>query len=123
MKVRFENGRFKLEASMQEIYDTCGEVTAGDYRDAYLHLSSVAAQNDDLVGLELIANAIGEADGREGALPPEVCASLQKVINEAVAVGKEITLRKLSRVLDPHGEFIDVPADWIGKGEGHERDT
>lgn len=116
MKVRFENGRFKLEASIQEIYDTCGEVTGEDYRNAYLHLASVAAQNDDAVGLDLIANMIGAPT--ESPLPPEVCASMQKVVNEAVAVGKEITLRKLSKVLDPHGEFIDVPVDWIGKGEG-----
>lgn len=116
MKVRFENGRFKLEASMQDIYDTCGGLTPEDIRDGYLHLASVAHQNDDLPGLEMISVIIGAPT--DAQLPPEIKASLSMLLVEAMAVGKEVTLRKLSRVLDPHGEFIDVPAEWIGKGPG-----
>lgn len=121
MKVRFENGRFKLEASMTEIYDTCGGLTDENFRDGFLHLADVAAQNDDEVGLGLVSNAIGmplDQEGDSPRLPDEVRASLSMLLTEAMAVGKEITLRKLSRVLDPHGEFIDVPDEWIGKGAG-----
>lgn len=116
MKVRFENGRFKLEASMQDIYDACGGLTDDEFRDGFLHLASVAMQNEDQIGMGLVENAIGSPTF--SPLPPEVGRSLKMLLVEAMAVGKEITLRKLSKVLDPHGEFIDVPKDWIGKGPG-----
>lgn len=112
------SGRFQLRASFQDIMDTCGGLTDDDFRDGFMHLADVALQNDDLIGMGLVQNAIGmPLEGAE-RLPDELRASLSALFIEAMAVGKEITLRKLSRVFDPHGEFIDVPAEWIGKGQG-----
>lgn len=120
MDVSFDKttGRFQLRASFDEIIATCGGLTDDDFRDGFLHLSDVAFQNGDLHGLGLIQNAVGMPLDGGDRLPDELRASLSALFIEAMAVGKEITLRKLCRVLDPHGEFIDVPAEWIGKGAG-----
>jgi hypothetical protein len=101
---------------MSDLLDALGGLTDAEFRYGMLHLADVAARNGDLVGLELIANATGAPT--EAQLPDEVCASLQRLLTEAMAVGKEITIRKLCKLYDPHGEWIDVPKDWIGKGPG-----
>lgn len=93
-----------------------GSPNDSDYRDGFMHMADVAMQNEDLIGLDLLSNALGTAT--DNVLPAEIQESLQKLFIEAMAVGKEFTLRKLCKMMDPHGEWIDVPKDWIGKGSG-----
>ena len=112
-------GRFALRASWQEITDAVGGLTDDDFRDGFMHLVDVAYQNHETNphGPDLVANAIPGAPAAS-PLPDEIRRDMAALFTEAMAVGKEITLRKLARVFDPNGEFIDVPAEWIGKGPG-----
>lgn len=101
--------------SMNEILEICGALTDQDFRDGFLHLASVANQNEDLDGLKLLTAAVGMDDNGN---PTEKNHSLQNLLVEAMAVGKEITLRKLCKEIDPEGTALHVPDDWIGKGVG-----
>lgn len=105
-----------VRMKMSELLGTLGGLTDKDFRDGYMHLADVAAQNDDGTALDILANAIGAPT--DAKMPDEICSSLQLLLTEAMAVGKEITLRKLCKLYDPHGEWIDVPKEWTGKGPG-----
>lgn len=105
-----------VRVKISKLLGELGGLTDSDFRDGFLHLADVAAQNDDLIGLELLANVLGAP--AEAELPNEIQTSIHRLLTEAMGVGKEITLRKLCRLFDPHGEWIDVPKDWIGKGPG-----
>lgn len=111
MEVTQIDGRFALKVEWSEIVDAIGGLADKDFRDGIDHLADVAAQNNDAPGLDLLLLAVKGQDTPQGR-------SVMCLLTEAMAVGKEITLRKLARVFDPHGEFIDMPADWIGKGPG-----
>ncbi len=116
MKVTHDGEYFSLRVKWSEIVAACEGLSDEDFRDGFLHLADVAFQNSDAHGVELVANAVGAQE--EAVLPAEIRKSLQMLLTEAMAVGKEITLRKLARTFDPNGEFIEVPDDWIGKGPG-----
>lgn len=119
MKITHDGEYFKLTAKWSEITAACGGLTQEDYRQGFLHLLAVAGQNLDEHphGVDLIGNMIPGYDV-EFALPDPIRKDLTALYTEAMAAGKELTLRKLARVFDPNGEFIEVPEDWHGKGPG-----
>jgi len=97
---------------LSQLLDELGGLTDKDYREGFLHVADVASQNGDLEGLEHLHRAMGIGEHAEAD------KSLMAILTETMAVGKEITLRKLCKLLDPSGKSIHVPEDWIGKGPG-----
>lgn len=116
MRVDHDGKHFILKARWSEITSRCGQLVDDDFRTGYLHLADVCMLNKDMIGFGLIENAVGMPT--EAKVPPEIAASLGRLLTEAMAVGKEITLLKLSRVLDPHGEFFNGGIDFMSAGEG-----
>lgn len=114
MKVTHDGEHFKLNAKWSEITAGCGGLESKDFKDGWLHVAECCKLSEDHIGMELTAAALMGTE----TLPPDITAAMQRIFNEATAAGKEITLRKLARVFDPHGEFIEVPEDWYGKGAG-----
>lgn len=98
--------------SFNDLMDKLGGLTDDEFKDGFMHLGDVALKNQDVVALGILTQTLEQCSFRPAA------RSLKMLLTEAMAVGKEITLRKLCKEFDPHGEWIDIPKDWIGNGPG-----
>lgn len=91
-----------VNASLDGIIDVCGVLTPTDIRWCMAGMAHVARQNDDGFALAFLATILAEPDRQDSQ-------SMIRLINEAIAMGKERTLTKVMQCFDPEYTLHEKP--------------